>query len=269
MMSHQNIQNGRLANKTALITGAASGIGKATAILLAREGAKVAVADIDGNGAQNTASEIVLLGGMAVAYSLDVTSDDDWQRVIDDLLKKWGRLDILVNNAGISFAKPLVEMSLAEWRKVFAVNLDGVFLGTKHGTIAMRKGGGGSIINVASASGIKAGPGASAYCASKAAVRMLSKVAALECAQNGDNIRVNTILPGGVMTPMWESMEFWQEMKAQTGNAEASWQALSQDVPLKRFAKPDEIAAAILYLASDESAFVTAAELVIDGGYTA
>jgi NAD(P)-dependent dehydrogenase (short-subunit alcohol dehydrogenase family) len=98
---------------------------------------------------------------------------------------------------------------------------------------------------------------------------MFSKVAALECAQNGDNIRVNTVLPGGVMTPMWESMGFWQEMQAQTGSAEASWQALSQDVPLKRFAKPEEIAAAILYLASDESAYVTAAELVIDGGYTA
>ncbi|MGH7456255.1 MAG: SDR family NAD(P)-dependent oxidoreductase [bacterium] len=268
-MSEQNIQRGRLAEKTALITGAASGIGKATAILLARVGAKVAVADIDGNGAQNTASEIASLGGTAVPYSLDVTSEDEWQRVISDLLEKWERLDILVNNAGISFAKPLSEMSLAEWRKVFAVNLDGVFLGTKHGTNAMRKGGGGSIINVASASGIKAGPGASAYCASKAAVRMFSKVIALECAQNGDNIRVNTVSPGGVMTPMWESMGFWQDMKAQTGSAEASWQKMSQDVPLKRFAKPEEIAAAILYLASDESAYVTAADLVIDGGYTA
>ncbi|MCI0696089.1 glucose 1-dehydrogenase [candidate division KSB1 bacterium] len=268
-MSQHNIQRGRLAEKTALITGAASGIGKATAILLAHEGAKVAVADIDKDGAQNTVGEIVSLGGTAVAYALDVTSEQEWQRVIDDLLEKWGRLDILVNNAGISFAKPLVEMSLAEWRKVFAVNLDGVFLGTKHGTNAMRKGGGGSIINVASASGIKAGAGASAYCASKAAVRMFSKVAALECAQNGDNIRVNTVSPGGVMTQMWESMGFWQDMKAQTGSAEANWQAMSQDVPLKRFAKPEEIAAAILYLASDESAYVTAAELVIDGGYTA
>jgi 3(or 17)beta-hydroxysteroid dehydrogenase len=268
-MSEHNIHKERLVNKTALITGAASGIGKATAILFAREGAKVAVADIDDNGAKNTANEIVSLGGTAVAYALDVTSDNDWQRVINDLLKKWERLDILVNNAGISFAKPLAEMSLAEWRKVFAVNLDGVFLGTKHGANAMRKGGGGSIINVASASGIKAGAGASAYCASKAAIRMFSKVAALECAQNGDNIRVNTLLPGGVMTPMWESMGFWQDMTAQTGSAEASWQALSQNVPLKRFAKPEEIAAAILYLASDESAYVTAAELVIDGGYTA
>lgn len=268
-MSEYNIQQGCLEKKIALITGAASGIGKATASLLAREGAKVAVADIDGNGAQNVASEILSLGGTAIAYALDVTSDDDWQRVIDDLLGKWERLDILVNNAGISFAKPLAEMSLAEWRKVFAVNLDGVFSGTKHGTNAMRKSGGGSIINVSSASGIKAGAGASAYCASKAAVRMFSKVAALECAQNGDNIRVNTVSPGGVMTPMWENMGFWQEMKKQTGSAEASWQAISQDVPLKRFAKPEEIAAAILYLASDESTYVTAAELVIDGGYTA
>src|SRR5574341_16715 len=244
MKSNQRIQPGRLAEKTALITGAASGIGKATAILLAREGAKVGVADIDENGAQNTASEILSWDGTAVAYALDVASEQEWQRVIDDLLQKWERLDILVNNAGISFAKPLTEMSLAEWRRVFAVNLDGVFLGTKHGMIAMRKGGGGSIINVASASGIKAGPGASAYCASKAAVRMFSKAVALECAQNGDNIRVNTVSPGGVMTPMWESMGFWQDLKKQTGSAEASWQAMSQDLPLKRFAKPEEIAAA-------------------------
>jgi NAD(P)-dependent dehydrogenase (short-subunit alcohol dehydrogenase family) len=268
-MSNPSHTQGRLAAKTALITGAASGIGSATAVLFAREGAKVAVTDIDQNGAQSTADEIISLGGAAVAYALDVTSEDEWQRVINDLLEKWRRFDILVNNAGISFARPLAEMSLAEWRRVFTVNLDGVFLGTKHGTNAMRKGGGGSIVNVASASGIKAGAGASAYCASKAAVRMFSKVIALECAQNGDNIRVNTVSPGGVMTPMWESMGFWQDLKAQTGSTEATWQAMSQDLPLKRFAKPEDIAAAILYLASEESAYVTAADLVLDGGYTA
>jgi NAD(P)-dependent dehydrogenase (short-subunit alcohol dehydrogenase family) len=187
----------------------------------------------------------VSFGGTAVAYSLEVTSEENWQRVITNVLGQWERLDILVNNAGISFAKPLAEMSLAEWREVFAVNLDGVFLGTKHGVNAMRKGGGGSIINVASASGIRAGAGASAYCTSKAAVRMFSKTIALECAQNNDNIRINTVSPGGVMTPMWESMGFWQDMKAQTGSAEANWQALARDVPIKRFAKPEDVAAAI------------------------
>jgi 3(or 17)beta-hydroxysteroid dehydrogenase len=268
MLDKEN-QIGRVAGKIALVTGAASGIGKATALLLAREGAKVAVADINQPGAEAAASEIVLEGQTAIAYRLDVTSERDWRIVLDDLLEKWERLDILVNNAGISFASPVSEMTLEEWRKVFAVNLDSVFLGTKHGAAAMRLTGGGSIINVSSASGIKASPGASAYCASKAAVHMFSKAAALECAQNSDKIRVNTISPSGVMTPMWEGMEFWQEMKDKTGSQEASWQAISQGVPLKRFARAEEIAQAILYLASDESSFVTAANLVIDGGFTA
>jgi NAD(P)-dependent dehydrogenase (short-subunit alcohol dehydrogenase family) len=147
-----------------------------------------------------------------------------------------------------------------------AVNLDGVFLGTKYGVRAMRQSGGGSIINVSSASGLKAAPTASAYSASKAAVRMLSKAIALECA--ADNIRVNTVLPGGVMTPMWEGMDFWQDLMAEHGT-EAAWAALASNDPLKRMARPEEIAAAILYLASDEAAFVTGSDLVIDGGYTA
>ena len=260
---------GRLAEKTALITGAASGIGKATAMLFAQEGAHVALTDIDRAGAQRAADAIVAQGGTAISDSLDVTSESDWRRVLGVLLERWKRLDVLVNNAGVSFARPVSEMLLAEWRKVTAVNLDGVFLGTKHGAIAMRAGGGGSIVNVASASGIKASAGASAYCASKAAVRMFSKTAALECAAAGDNIRINTVSPGGVMTPMWESMEFWPDLKDQTGSDEASYQALAEGVPLKRLATAEEVARAILYLASDESGFVTGADLVIDGGYTA
>lgn len=268
-MNTRKINAGRVAGKTALVTGAASGIGKATALLLAAEGAKAAVADINVSGAQQAAQEVAAGGGAAMAYELDVTSEREWERVLADLLEKWQRLDILVNNAGISHAKPFTEMTVEEWRQVLAVNLDGVFLGTKHGTQTMRKNGGGSIINIASASGIKASAGASAYCASKAAVRMFSRVAALECAQNGDNIRVNTISPGGVMTPMWEGMQFWQELKQNTGSAAASWQTLAAGIPLKRFAQPEEIAQAVLYLASDASRFVTAADLVIDGGYTA
>ncbi len=258
----------RVKGKVALVTGAASGIGKATAILLAGEGALVAVTDIAANGAQKTAAEISAQSQTASAHVLDVTSEQNWEAVISAVKEKWKRLDILVNNAGISFAKPVTEMTLAEWRNVTAVNLDGVFLGTKYGIRAMQETG-GSIINVSSASGIKASPGASAYCTSKAAVRMFSKAAALECAQAGYNIRVNTIFPSGVMTPMWESMEFWQELKANSGGAEAAWQALSQDIPLKRFAAPEEIASMILYLASEESRFVTGADFVIDGGYTA
>jgi NAD(P)-dependent dehydrogenase (short-subunit alcohol dehydrogenase family) len=260
---------GRLAEKTALITGAASGIGKATAILMAGEGARVAIADIDESGARLLAEQLRSEGATTAAYGLDVTAEDNWQQVISELLDQWGRLEILVNNAGISFAKPLLEITIEEWRKVMAINLDGVFLGTKYGAQAMKKGGGGSIINLSSASGIKASPGGSVYCASKAAVQMFSRAVALECAQNSDNIRVNTVSPSGVVTPMWECMEFWQELKNTTGSDEATWRLLAEGVPLKRFAQPEEIAQAILYLASDESGFVTASDLVIDGGYTA
>ncbi len=256
---------GRIAGKIAMVTGAASGIGRAAALLFAREGARVAVADIDLAFAQTAADEITNEGSEAVAFQLDVTEESQWQSAVRDVLNRWGRLDILINNAGISFAKPVEEMTLEEWRRVMAVNLDGVFLGTKHAAKAMREGG--SIVNVASASGIKAGATASAYSSSKAAVRMFSKVAALELAERG--IRVNSVSPGGVMTPMWEEMEFWQDLKKQAGSESAAWRAMAEGVPLKRFAGVEEIARAILYLASDESSFVTATDLVIDGGYTA
>jgi 3(or 17)beta-hydroxysteroid dehydrogenase len=185
------------------------------------------------------------------------------------VLASRGRLDIAVNNAGLSAAAPVTEMTLSEWRRVMAVNLDGVFLGTKHAVLAMRQGQGGGVVNVSSASGIKASAGASAYCASKAAVIQFTKTVALECAQRGDNIRVNTILPAGVMTALWEDMDFWKGLVAERGGTEAAWQALAQSTPLKRFARPEEIARGILFLASEESSYMTGAELVLDGGYTA
>lgn len=256
---------GRVAGKIALVTGAASGIGRAAALLFAREGARIALADINLAVAQSAADEITSHASEAVAFRLDVTQESQWQMVIRDAVERWGRLDILVNNAGISFANPISDMTLEEWRRVMAVNLDGVFLGTKYAAAAMQNGG--SIINLASASGIKAGATASAYSSSKAAVRMFSKVAALEMAERG--IRVNSVSPGGVMTPMWEDMEFWQDLKKQAGSESAAWKAMAEGVPLKRFARAEEIARAVLYLASDESSFVTATDLVIDGGYTA
>jgi NAD(P)-dependent dehydrogenase (short-subunit alcohol dehydrogenase family) len=259
---------GRVAGKVALVTGAASGIGRATALVLAREGATVTVTDLDEAGARGVAAEITAAGGEAVPAALDVTSEPAWQAAVGAVLAARGRLDVVVNNAGLSAAKPVTEMTLGEWRRVMEVNLDGVFLGTKHAVLAMRQGGGGSIVNVSSASGIKASAGASAYCASKAAVIHFTRTAALECAARGDGIRVNAVLPAGVMTPMWEGTDFWRGLVAEHGGADAAWRALAQTTPLKRFARPEEIALGILYLASDESAYTTGAALVLDGGYT-
>jgi NAD(P)-dependent dehydrogenase (short-subunit alcohol dehydrogenase family) len=198
---------------------------------------------------------------------LDVTAEADWQSAVELVLNRWGGLHVLVASAGISLGKPLTETSLEEWRKVMSINLDGVFLGLKHSIPGMAKSGGGSAVIISSASGIKAAAGAGAYATSKAALRMLAKTAALEGAKSA--IRVNTILPGGVETPMWRTMPFFQDLIAQLGSEEAAFRALGAAAPLERLAKPEEIADAIVYLASDESRFVTGAELVIDGGYTA
>ncbi len=267
MDQSETTEQGRVAGKVALITGAASGIGQATALLLAQEGARVVVTDRDEAAAAATTREILSTEGKkALVYPLDVTSEHDWQTVMQQVTDIWGRLDILINNAGIAFASPVTEMTLDEWQRVMLINAGGVFLGTRYAVPLMRQSGGGSIVNVSSASGVKASANASAYCSSKAAVRLFSQSVALEYAS--DNIRVNTLLPGGVATPMWEGMAFWQELAASEGGAEAAWKALAQDTPLKRFAQPHEIAQAILYFASDEARYVTGSELVIDGGYS-
>lgn len=257
--------NGRVSNKVALVTGAASGIGRATAVLLAREGAAVALTDIADAG-QAVAEDIIRAGGKAQFVQLDVSDEAAWESCLAQVLHAFGKLDIAVNNAGIAAARPVADMTLAEWRSVLQVNLDGVFLGTKHAIRAMRAGG--SIINVASASGIKASAGASAYCASKAAVRMFSRTAALECAAAGLKIRINVVSPGGVKTPIWEKMDFWSGLVAEHGSEEGAWQALAGPSSAG-FHAPEEIAQAILFLASDDSSYMNAGELVIDRGYTA
>jgi NAD(P)-dependent dehydrogenase (short-subunit alcohol dehydrogenase family) len=227
----------------------------------------VFVADIAVEAAKQVVDAISGEAGRARFLHLDVTDESAWQDGIDQIVRDFRRLDISVNNAGVAFARPVADMTLAKWRRVLQINLDGVFLGTKHAIRAMRAGNGGSIINVASASGIKASAGASAYCASKAAVRMLSKTAALECAAAGWKIRVNSVSPGGVKTPIWEKMDFWPGLVAQHGSEEAAWKALAGSA--EGFFSPMEIAKAILYLASDESSYLTAGELVVDRGYTA
>jgi 3(or 17)beta-hydroxysteroid dehydrogenase len=260
---------GRLSNRVALVTGGASGIGQATALLFAREGAALAIADLDENGAAATADSILSQGGRAAAYRLDVTVEKSWDELSERLLRDWPQLDVVVNSAGVSFSKQIADMSLAEWERVLAVNLTGVFLGTRFAIRALKPHGRGSIINVSSTAGLRAIPGASAYCVSKAAVCTLSRVAARECAQNGWQIRVNSVLPGGVKTPIWRQLDFWEESVDQWGSEEEVWKFLGGAVPLKRYAEPAEIAQAILYLASDEAAYVTGTGLVIDGGYMA
>jgi len=257
--------NGRVANKVALVTGAASGIGRATALLLAQEGAAVVVADIAAEAGQQVAQEISRSGGRAVFQPLDVTQETAWQNVSDRILQDFARLDIAVNNAGVAVSRPVTEMTLADWRRVLQINVDGVFLGTKYALRMMQSGHGGSIVNVASASGIKAVAKGSAYCASKTAVRIFSKTVALECIAAGLNIRVNLVSPEAVKTPMWEQQDFWPGLVAQHGSPEAAWQALGSSSWLT----PEEIAKAILFLASEESSYLNAGELVIDRGYTA
>ncbi|MFO7654837.1 MAG: SDR family NAD(P)-dependent oxidoreductase [Candidatus Krumholzibacteriia bacterium] len=257
----------RFQGKTVLVTGAGSGIGEATAAAFAAEGAWVEVTDLDGTQAETVAGRVRDGGGDAHARVMDVRVEEEWQAAIADVVDRWGGLDVLVASAGIAFAKPVWEMSLEEWRHVHSVNLDGAFLGIKHAVRAMKKRArGGSIVLVSSASGLKASGGAAAYCSSKAGLRLLAKSVAIECAADG--IRVNTVVPAGVMTPMWDKMPFFEALKREHGEAGA-WDAIAAGTPLGRVADPKEIAAAILFLSSDEAAYVTGTDLVIDGGYTA
>jgi 3(or 17)beta-hydroxysteroid dehydrogenase len=254
----------RLAGKIALVTGAASGIGEATAFRLASEGASVAVTDVNAPGARRVAARIAKSGGRSIWRKLDVTKEADWRAAIKAVQETWGHLNVLVANAGITFARPIANMTLRQWRRVMAVNLDGVFLGAKHAARAMRRRGGGNIVIVSSVSGIRAFAGASAYGASKAALRLFTKAAALEYAADG--IRVNAVCPAGVKTPIWRATDMWKNLERKHRSEERIWKALGEDSPLGRFAEPQEVAACILFLVSDESSYVSGSELVIDGG---
>jgi NAD(P)-dependent dehydrogenase (short-subunit alcohol dehydrogenase family) len=250
----------RVQDKVALVTGGASGIGLATAELLVAEGARVVIGDIDRNAGERAAATI---GPGAAFQKLDVAREDEWLAVTDAIVRDGGRLDILVNNAGVVLLKDVETTTLEEWRDLMAVNHDGVFLGCKHGVRVMKERGGGSIINMSSVAALIGHPALAAYCASKAGVRLLTKSVALHCARRGYNIRCNSVHPSFADTPMLAGMLAQSHDPAKT---RTSWSAAA---PLGRFAQPAEIARTILFLASDESAFTTGAELVIDGGMTA
>ena len=259
---------GRVEGKVALVTGAESadgefvGLGRASALMLAREGAKVVATDIAQRTEGSVAEEIRDGGGEAVSVRHDVTSEDDWEAAIAAALEAFGRLDIVVNMAGISHAGSVEGTSLADWRRVMAVNLDGVFLGTKHGVRAMRDGG-GSIVNTSSIYGSVGGGSIAAYSTSKAGVRNLTKSAALHCAASAYGIRVNSIHPGYCQTPMYAN--YWRGKSSLEDGVATD----SAATPLGRIGQPRDIAYGVLYLASDESSFMTGAELVIDGGFLA
>lgn len=255
----------RVQDKVALVTGGALGLGEAIAKMLAREGAKVIVTDIKNAEGEAVADAIRSSGGTAVYRHHDVSDESAWSQAIAATLERFGRLDVLVNNAGVGWGgAPEVE-TLERWRKLMSINLDGVFLGTKHAIVAMKQNrpAGGSIINLSSIEGLVGDPNLSAYNASKGGVRLYTKSVALYCAKSGLGIRVNSVHPGYIWTPMVENY------LREHGDLEQGRQALDALHPVGHVGDPDDIAYGVLYLASDESKFITGAELVIDGGYTA
>ena len=250
-----------VSGKVALVTGGASGIGAETARLLAAKGAAVAIADINAEAGAANAKDINAAGGEAVYLPLDVSSESAWEATMAAVLEKFGGLHILVNGAGIELVRKIADTSLADFQKVMAVNLDGVFLGIKYAMTAMRDTkqgpGGGSIINISSIYGIVGSHAGSAYHSSKGAVRTFTKSAAIQCAD--DRIRVNSVHPGFVDTPLTANTHADPELMAPRLNA----------TPLGRFGTAEDIAMGCLFLASDESAWMTGSELVIDGGMLA
>lgn len=251
---------GKLNGKVAVITGAASGIGRATAIRLAGEGAAVVVADLNKDGGESTVRQCKEHGGNAVFQRADVSAEPEVQAMIARAVKEFGRLDITYNNAGLAGAiGPLEQISVENWDRTQSVLLRGVFLGIKHSIPEMRKVGGGAIISTASIAGIRGFAGLHAYCAAKAGVVNLTRSAALELGK--DRIRVNCICPGGINTPIFH--------RNAPGGAEATEQLLALGQPIQRAGHPEDIAGMVLYLASEDGEWVTGQAMVVDGGATA
>lgn len=259
----QELRMGRVEKKVALVTGAAQGLGAAIAMMLAREGASVLLTDINADGAQQQADVInAQCPGKAAALYQDVSSESDWRKAIAAVKDNFGGLNILVNNAGIGSVGNVVQESFETWKKVHAVDLDSVFLGCKYGIPLMEESGGGSIVNISSISGIIAGHNMASYNSAKAAVRHLSKSVALHCARAGNGIRSNSVHPVFIDTPILDAL-------AGDGDKDKLREKLGRQIPIGRIGEPDDVAFAVLYLASDESKFVTGTEIRIDGGISA
>ena len=249
---------GRVSGKVVLVTGGGSGIGRATCLALAREGATVMASDLDAGAAAETAA----MGGSGIiATQLDTTSDADWNRVLGETRTRHGGLHGLVNNAGISgpFPSNIENETLDGWRKIQSVNVEGVILGCRLAMPLIRDSGGGAIVNLSSVAGLVGTPELFAYGASKGAVRQLTKSVAMHCARRGYKVRCNSVHPGIILTPMGESLFQGEQAKERAANM----------VPMRELGRPEDIANGILFLISDESRYMTGAELVIDGGITA
>ena len=254
---------GRVEGKTALVTGAAQGPGAAAAERLALEGASVLLTDIDTDGVKATAARIAeRCPDRALGLHHDVTDEADWHAALERVKEQFGGLNILVNNAGIGALGSVEDETLENWRRVHAIDLDAVFIGCKLAIPLMAESGGGSIVNISSISGIIAGHNLAAYNSAKAAVRHLSKSIALHCARSRNGIRCNSVHPSFVDTPILDGL-------AGSAGRDAAVAKLERQIPLGRIGKPEEIAYAVLYLASDEPAFTTGTELIIDGGISA
>lgn len=263
----------RLDGKVALVTGAARGIGAECARVLARAGAKVMLTDLGAQACAGVVAEIRAAGGHAKSMALDVTREDDWVAGIAHALESLGGLDVLVNNAGIEIVTAVTETSIEDFRRIFAVNVEGVFLGVKHAVLAMRPGGragrGGSIINISSVAGLVGLPWLSAYGATKGAVRIFTKDVAIECGRMNLGIRCNSVHPGVVRTELAESFLHKMQKHGVGEDVEQAREIFRQAHPIGHMGEPMDIANAIRFLASDASRWITGTELVVDGGYTA
>jgi NAD(P)-dependent dehydrogenase (short-subunit alcohol dehydrogenase family) len=260
---------GQVEGKVALVTGGASGIGEAVVEMLAQEGATVVATDIDELRGPELVAGINKAGGKAVFLQQDVTSEARWAEIVSEIDKRFGRLDVLVSNAGIGIAVPsVVDMTFADWRRQTAINLDGVFLSVKYSLPLMRKNGGGSVIMMSSLAGLRGSAGLAGYCATKGGVRLFAKAVAMECAAAGDGIRVNSVHPGIIDTPIWGKIP--TEATGNRANAPIDPEERAKvATPLGRAGQAVEIASGVLYLASDASRYMTGTELVIDGGMNA
>ena len=270
---------GQVDGKIAIVTGAGSGIGRACALVLAREGAAIMATDIDDEGLRVTERLVTDAGGRIITAHQDVTDESMWEAIFSQTENAFGTPSVLVNNAGIAIAGAITDFTLDDWRKQMSVNVDSVFLGTR---AAMRHMGskGGSIVNISSVAGLRGAAGASAYCTSKGAVRLFSKAAAVECAQMGTGIRVNSVHPGIIDTPIWQKSitrmteamdeERVAALTAHSGANQMDVEAIAtRSSPMGRAGRPEEVAELVLFLSSDASSYISGQEHVVDGAMTA